>query len=123
MTEQPLEREHVEKILIEMAVDSWKFSKLFMRVLGKLDAGESTRYINQVRYFQKNVDSQLSAARLRLVNVEGQPYDLGMAVSALNIEDFSAEDLLWVEQMIEPIVMGDHGVKKQGTVMLRKGQA
>ncbi len=121
MPEQPIAREQIEKIVIDMAVDSWKFSKLFMRVLGKLDASESRRYINQVHYFQKNVERQLGEARLRLVNIEGQPYDPGMAVSALNLDDFAADDVLWVEQMIEPIVMGDDGVKKQGTVMLGKG--
>jgi hypothetical protein len=43
-----------------------------------------------------------------------------MAASALNIGDFGPHDTLQVEQMLEPIIMGPDGLKKQGTVMLRK---
>jgi len=42
-----------------------------------------------------------------------------MAASALNIGDFGPDDLLLVDQMVEPIIMGPEGLRKQGTVMLR----
>lgn len=115
--------EQAEKSLIEIAIDSWKFSRLFSRVISKLDAGDTTRYVNQLRYFQKRVEESLQAAGLRLVSVEGQPYDPGMAASALNIGDFGPEDALLVDQMVEPIIMGPNGLKKEGTVMLRKAQS
>jgi len=109
--------------LIEMAVESWRFSRLFSKVLTKLDAGESNRYVNQVRYFQKRVEQSLEAIGLKLVNVEGQPFDAGMAATAINIADFGADDVLLVDQMLEPIIMGPDGLRKQGTVMLRKAHA
>ena len=87
---------------------------------GKLDAGEAGRYVNQLRYFQKKVEQNLDAAGLKLVNVEGHVFDPGMAASPLNIEDFGPEEALLVDQMVEPIIMGPDGLKKQGTVMLRK---
>lgn len=104
--------------LIDMAVESWRFAKLFSRVLAKLDAGEAGRYSNQLRYFQKRLDDSLQAAGLHLVSLEGQPYDPGMAASALNIGDYGADDLLYVEQMVEPILMGPDGVVKAGTMLL-----
>jgi hypothetical protein len=55
-----------------------------------------------------------------LVNLEGQPYDVGMAVSALNLSDFSPDDALVVEQMLEPVIMGSEGLLKGGTVILGK---
>lgn len=110
----------LEDSLIDMAVESWRFSRLFARVMNKLDAGEAARYMNQLRYFQKKVEENLDAAGLKLVNVEGQPFDAGMAASALNIGDFGPEDMLLVDQMVEPIIMGPAGLRKQGTVMLRK---
>jgi len=112
----------VERSLIEIAVESWKFSRVFARVVGKLDAGEAGRYISQLRYFQKRVEQNLDAAGLKLVNVEGQIFDPGMAASPLNIADFGPDDALLVDQMVEPIIMGPNGLKKQGTVMLRKVQ-
>lgn len=118
MTQQFFEK--IEQSLIDMAVESWRFSRLFGKVVSKLDAGESNRYVNQLRYFQKKVEENLEASGLRLVNVEGQPFDAGIAASALNLEDFAPDDILVVEQMLEPIIMGPSGLRKQGTVMLRK---
>lgn len=119
-TENRESQQQLEQSLIDMAVESWRFSRLFFRVVSKLDAGEAGRYVNQLRYFQKKVEESLDACGLKLVNVEGQPFDPGMAASAVNIGDFGPDDQLLVDQMIEPIIMGREGLRKQGTVMLRK---
>lgn len=112
--------EQIEQSLIDVAVESWRFSRLFVRVVSKLDAGESGRFLNQMRYFQKKVEESLNANGLKLVNVEGLPYDAGVAASALNLDDFAADDHLIVDQMLEPIVMGPNGLRREGSVMLRK---
>lgn len=123
MIEQSGTSEQLERSLIDIAVESWRFSRLFARVVNKLDAGEASRYVNQLRYFQKKVEESLDASGLKLVNVEGLPFDPGIAASALNIGDFGPDDQLLIEQMVEPIIMGPEGLRKQGTVMLRKVQA
>lgn len=115
--------DQLEQSLIDVAVESWRFARLFSRVVNKLDAGEATRYVNQLRYFQKKVEESLEASGLKIVNVEGQPFDPGIAASALNIADFGPDDELLVDQMVEPIIMGAEGLRKQGTVMLRKVHA
>ena len=120
MTRQIENNEHLEQSLIDVAVDSWRFSRLFGKVVSKLDAGESGRYANQLRYFQKKIEESLESSGLKLVNLEGQPYDPGMAASALNVGDFGPDDVLFVDQMVEPIIMGSLGLRKQGTIMLRK---
>jgi len=112
--------QHIEQSLIDIAVESWRFVRLFEKVVRKLDAGESGRYINQVRYFQKKVGESLDSNGFKLVDVEGHPYDPGMAASALNLGDFGPDDVLFVDQMVEPIIMGPNGLRKEGTVMLRK---
>lgn len=112
--------ENVQQALIDISIESWRFAKLFGRVLGKLDAGDAPRYANQLRYFLKRVDETLGVSGLRLVNLEGQPYDPGVAASALNVADFGPDDRLVVDQMMEPIVMSSSGLVRPGTVMLRK---
>ena len=114
------ECECLEQSLLDLAAASWRFSRMFSKVASRLDVGESNRYINQVRYFQKRIEESLDSSGLKLVNVEGQPYDAGMAASALNLGDFGPDDALLVDQMVEPIIMGPNGLRKQGTVMLRK---
>ena len=110
----------MEKSLIEIAIESWRFSRLFVRLLAKLDAGESARYLNQYRYYLKKLDESLETSGMRIVNVEGQLYDPGVAASALNIGDFGPDDHLYVDQMIEPILMGQEGLIRPGTIMLKK---
>ncbi|MBS0158824.1 MAG: hypothetical protein KIT71_03675 [Nitrospira sp.] len=115
--------DHLERSLISLAVESWRLSRLFARVIHKLDAGEAGRYVNQLRYFQKKIEESLDATGLKVVNVEGQPFDPGMAAAALNIGDFGPDDTLLVDYMVEPIIMGTEGLKQPGTVMLRKAHS
>lgn len=113
----------LETSLVNLALEAWRLARLFSKVIAKLDAGEGSRYANQVSYFQARLDENLGAAGLRLVNIEGQVFDAGMAAAPLNISDFSAEDELLVDQMIEPIIMGPHGIKREGTVILKRIRA
>jgi len=112
--------EAMRDALISMAVESWRFGRVFDRLLMKLDAREQNRYKSQSRWFIKKVKEALEQADLRIVNVEGHPFDPGMAATPLNIEEFDANDVLMVDQMIEPIIMGKEGLIKTGTVTLRK---
>lgn len=120
MEDQETKGAPVEAALIDLAVDSWKFARLFTRVISKLEMGEQNRYANQMRFFQKRVESAAELAGARIVSIEGQPFEAGLAASPLNLEDFSDGDTLVVDQMLDPIVMGTEGVLRMGTVMLRK---
>ena len=93
---------------------------MFLRVLAKLDAGESTRYLGQYRWYVKRINELLEDAGYRLVNLEGTIYDPGMAITPLNVDEFSPNDKLYVDQMIEPIIMGKEGLVKTGTVILKR---
>lgn len=110
----------IEACLVDLAIESWRFSKLFSRLLSKVDAGDGARFVSQHRYFLKRLEEHLERAGLRLVNVEGMHYDPGVAASAINIGDFSPNDELMIDQMVEPILMGPHGLVRAGTVMLRR---
>ena len=110
----------LNQVVISMAVESWRVGRGFDRMLMKLDAGEQARYKSQFSWFLKKVEEALEDAELRIVHVEGHPFDPGMAATPLNIEEFDANDVLMVDQMIEPIIMGKEGLSKTGTVTLRK---
>ena len=112
--------EVLKETVINMAVESWRFGRVFERLLTKLDAGESKRYQNQFRWFLKKVEESLAQSGLRIVNVEGHPFDPGMAATPINIEEFDENDSLMVDQMLEPIIMSNEGLVKTGTVALRK---
>ena len=122
MTEQNEEPglEVMTKSLLDIAVESWRFGRLFDRLLLKLDAGEQGRYRGQFRWFQRKLEDSLRDAGMQIVSVEGHAFDPGMAATPLNIEEVGSGDALIVDQMLEPIIMGPNGVVRTGTVTLRK---
>lgn len=109
-----------KQAVIGMAVESWRFARLFSRLLQKIDITEQQRYANQFNFFLKSMEENVERAGMRLINLVGQPYDPGMAASAINLVDFAPDDALVVEQMIEPIIMNKDGVVKQGTIVVGK---
>jgi hypothetical protein len=111
---------NTEELLIDLAVESWRLARMFLRSIDMRDVKSAGRQSNQIRYFQRKLDESLTPLGLRLVDLDGQPYDVGMAATALNVADFEADDVLYVDQMMEPVVMGADGVRRTGTMMLRK---
>ena len=110
----------LEASLIDVVVESWRLTRSFTRLLTKLDASEAVRYQSQLRFYLKRLDGALAAAGLKIADLEGQPYDAGMAATPLNIADFAPDDVLLVDQMLEPVIMGDSGLRRTGTIMLKR---
>lgn len=107
--------------MIDIVVESWRFANVFDHLLLKLDAGEHKQYKSRRDWFRKKVKESLEQVNLKIVNVEGRSFDPGMAATPLNIGEFdAAKDELVVDHMIEPIIMGEEGLVRMGTVTLRK---
>lgn len=119
---QPLDGEVATRTLLSLAVESWRFGRAIERLLVKLDEGEQRRHQGQLRWFQKQLDESLAEVEMRIVSIEGEEFDPGMAATPLNVEDFASDDALVVDQMLEPIVMGPAGVVRTGTVTLKKSE-
>ena len=106
--------------IIKLAIESWHFAKNYERAITRLNANRTQRYIRQLEQFIQKAEESLEEVGLRIVNVEGTPYDPGMAATPLNIEDFGPEDQLVVDKMLEPIIMEGTTLAKTGTVTLRR---
>lgn len=113
--------EMLKKSLIELAIENWKTTQIFHKLLTKADIQDQLRYTNKLNWFMKKTEDYLETAGLRVVNIEGSKYDAGMAVTAINLEEFENESNLIVEKMLEPIIMGPNGVERTGTVILKEG--
>ena len=118
MDERNMYNEQLEQAIVDMAVEAWRFRRVFNKAMSKLDAGESTRYLSQFNWFVRKVQEALEKANMRIFNIEGQEYDPGQAVVPMNIDDFEEEDILYVDQLIEPIIMKDDRVVKTGSAIL-----
>ena len=120
-SQPPLAASHLDA-MVDMAVESWRLARLFTRVLHKIDVTDQQRYSGQIRYYLTSLEKNLASAGLRLVDLEGQTFDAGMAVKVANLGDFDPDEPLFVEQMLEPVVMGNDGLVRVGKIIVRRGQ-
>ncbi len=104
--------------LISIASELLRFQRVFEKAISKLAVDDQSKYISQFSWFSKKVKKALDDAGLRLLSLEGQLYDPGMAVTPINIDEFETTDTLFVAQTVEPIIMHDDEVFKTGTVIL-----
>lgn len=112
------EYEKLRDSLVNIASELFRFKRVFSKAIGKLEINEQNKYNSQFAWFSKRVTKALEESNLRVISVDGQTYDPGMAVTALNLEDFEPEDALYVVQTMEPIVMENDSIIKSGTVIL-----
>jgi hypothetical protein len=108
----------LQESLISIASELFRFQGVFEKAISKLEIDEQNKYISQYKWFSKKVYKALDEANLRLLSVDGQLYDPGMAITPLNLDDFDADDQLYILQTIEPIIMQNDTVIKTGTVIL-----
>ena len=106
--------------VINLVTESWRFTTVYQRMLANLDVSEHKKYTSQLRWHVKKLEESLEAGGLRIVNVEGHPYDPGMAATPVNIEDFDTGELLVVNRMLEPIIMEGTVLVKTGKVTVRR---
>ena len=85
-----------------------------------MDVMEAERFRRQYAYFSDRVLRAAAASGLTCLDLTGQPYDVGMAVQAMNLEEFDEEEPLIVSRMIEPVILSRGRVMKRGIVMLSR---
>lgn len=116
MTEHDFEQ--MQNALVTIASELFRFQKVFEKAVSKIDAEERSKYLSQYAWFSKKAYKAMDDANLKILHLEGQIYDPGMAVTPLNIDDFDKEDQLYILHTIEPTIMQDDKVYKTGTVIL-----
>ncbi len=102
--------------LIDLAVEGWRLQAAVNDVLGRAPDGQNAR--RQLRWFARRSGDILQNLGLRLVDLSGRSFDAGLPVTALNLDDFDPETNLKVSRMIEPLVMGEDGPVRPGTVIV-----
>ena len=101
-------------------MESWRFYKLFDQLISKLPGEEQKRYLGRVKWYKKQLSRVIETMGYKFIDLSGEQYNQGMAVTPLNITEFTAEAMLIVDYMIEPIIVDmDGNLVKMGTAMLR----
>ena len=111
------EEKYVES-LIDIGSELFRFRQVFYRMARKMDMEDQNKYSSQFSWFSKKVTQALDDAGITVLDLTNKPYDPGMAVTPLNLEDFEVDDPLIIEQMIGPVIMCEERLVKTGTVIL-----
>ncbi len=113
--------ETLKQSIINIAQEAFRFKNVFQNILNtKIDPFERRRYFSQFSWFFKKVEEALETAGMKIVDLTGEPYDIGMAVTPLNIADFNTDDHLYIDQMVTPVIIENDKVVNMGTVILEK---
>ncbi len=114
MTEAP-----TEAVVGRLAIEYWRLLKAFEKSSGA-GPGASSREAAQARYAASKLASILSEIDMRLVAFDGERFEPGLPVSAINADEFESEDDLVIAATIEPAVILRDNVKITGRVLLEK---
>ena len=112
-----------QKIIIaELVVEEYRFLKSYLSMMNKLFAEEAAKYKSAYQFHVDRIMDILNRSDMKIVDLTNKPYDDGLSIIALNMEDFDKKDKLIISQVIEPLIIStiDGSIIKSGTVILEK---
>ena len=121
--DQKTQESNKEKLLknciVSMAIEFWRMSKLLEHLIPQLDIKNQSKYISKVSWFVKKTNESLQAIGYHIENYENHSYDPGIPATPINLDEFNDNDDLYVNQMLEPVIMDNDGnVISSGTISL-----
>lgn len=106
----------------DFLVEDFRFTHSYLSILDKLFLEEKKRYEAAYNFHMKKVTDLARKYNLKMaIYKSGDLYDDGFPIVPLNADEFEKDDILCIEQMIEPIILTIDGkVIRQGTAILAK---
>ena len=114
-----ISEERIISSLADIAAETFRLRGVFRRAVRNADPGEKNKYMSQFNWFEKKVTAALEDMELSVIDLTGQKYDPGMAVTPLNLDDFDTDTGLVIDRMMEPVIMMGDELIRTGTVILR----
>ena len=108
----------------EFCLELYRFLKLVTKMQDRLanySPEDAKKYSSQISWFIKKSDQFLSNNNIVLSSPNpGDPYDVGLPVTPVNLSDFGADEELVIDQVVEPTILQNSKVVQKGTVLLKK---
>lgn len=114
------ENQDLRSALVQIAAENWRFEHALKKVIRDMDVIAAERFSRQYSYFSSRVSKALVLGGLTCLDLSGQIYDVGMAVQAMNLEEFDDNETLIITRMVEPVILWNGRVIRTGIVMLDK---
>lgn len=108
---------------LDFIIELYNFHKTVNKMLASLSPDEIKKFSSQVSWFMKKANKFIEDNGVSFVSQNpGDPYDVGLPVTPVNIADFDKETELVIDQVMEPTVMHNGKVVQMGTVLLKKAE-
>ena len=105
--------------VVDLIVESWRLNRHIKNLAERIaDPKIQKKSFNQVARFEKHLNSTLDALNLSVIDFTGEEFEDGLPILPINLGDFDANDVLFVEMMMEPTVK-----VANTTEIIRKGAA
>ena len=108
----------IEQTLAGLLVDYWKLARAAGKATNSLPENDAKRLSSQVRYAEKQLQMASKQFGLRLIEFDGEDFNPGMAATADNFDEFDEETSLLVERTLEPTIVNNMRVVRQGRVLV-----
>lgn len=109
--------EEMQQGVVTMAVEAYRLNAFVKSLVPRIaDERFLKRLTNQIARFDKMFAEGLNTAGLEWIDVTGNEYDPGLPIEPINMEEFTENDELIIEVMLEPVVK-----IKDSTEIIKKG--
>lgn len=103
-----------------LATDFYRLLSVAARATAQLEIDKQRRFVSSIAHAERQLEERLATAGFRLAPLIGRPFDPGLPARALNIDEFSGDEQLVVESVIEPAILSDRGVERHGVVTVKR---
>lgn len=108
---------------VDFILELYRFHITVNKMLALLSPDEVKKFSSQVSWFMKKANQFIEDNGVAFVTQNpGDPYDVGLPVTPVNIADFDKDAELVIDQVVEPTVMHNGKVIQMGTVLLKKAE-
>jgi hypothetical protein len=106
--------------LATLARDYWRLLRSYERLIAESALNNHNRLKSNYRNAERRLSIVLDEYNLKIISYEGKKYTPNLAVTVVNADEFSDNDELIINQMLEPTVMHGEQVLNIGKAILSK---
>jgi len=103
-----------------LSIEYWKLLRSFERALELVAVDKQPGLIAQRRYSSNRLEAILKECDMQIIAFDGMAFEVNIPAAAVNGDEFSPEETLFVERTIEPAVVSQMSVIVLGRVFLSR---
>lgn len=105
---------------IDLIITLFKYRMLLLKSLKKINPLDRASIIRSLEFNDNKLEKILSENNYSIDwNYEMKPYDKGIPCDPINIDEFDSLDNLFIQSIMEPVILKDGTVVHRGKILLQ----